>query len=298
VNAEYGLHRRLVAGLFIGLLFSVFHGGQATAATSGPESITLSPVSKYYKLDPGETRNDELTVINDGTTPYSFTVYTKPYSVKDENYEPDFVTVGRNATISSWIKPERTSYFLEPGESTKVVYTITAPKDAAPGGHYGVIFAETQPMTATEGTSVQRKKRVGTIIYATVNGEYRVGGKFLSVSTPTFQFKPPLQSDITVENTGNTDFAVSMTHTVSDVFGNQKFTESKNYQVLPKTTRKTTLQWQQAPNIGLYKVTVSADFLDENTRRDTYVLMAPVWTYLLLLIGIVSIVIYFVLKAR
>ncbi len=292
---------RLRTGLIAGLLLSVLASVPAQAVTPNstpPESITLSPVSRIFKVDAGSSRTDQLTIVNDGATDYTFKVYAAPYSVNNEGYDPDFSSVRTNTDIESWIQFEKTSYFAKAGETITVDYKFVVPKNAFPGGHYGVIFAETQPAGNLDSTGVERKKRVGTIIYTTVNGEFKTGGNVLIIDTPKLQFKSPLKSALTVENTGNSDFTTKTSHTVTDLFGNKKYEAEKSYQILPQTSRKMPLEWAQAPNFGLFKVTVATQFLNKNEIRSNYVLMAPVWMYLVIVSLVLLGVVYLVQRKR
>lgn len=287
---------KLAAGLFVGLLLSL--SGFPTAHAAERESITLSPVSKHYQLKAGETFVDELTIINDGDTTYDFTVYAQPYSVNGENYDPDFVNDRENTDVHKWIKPEKPQYRLMPGESIKVRYTIAVPSGARPGGHFGALFAETQPAGTAEGNSVARKKRVGTIIYATVEGQYRIGGLLKGISIPRLQLKTPLVTEARVANTGNTNFKTDLSVAVADLFGNVKYTDTKAYQVLPETTRKMSLEWAKAPSFGLFKVSVTTKFLDEKVTKEGYVLVAPLGTYLAVAVVLLAGVVYLVKRRR
>ena len=292
---------RLRTGLLAGLLLSVATSSLALASNhdrTPAESITLSPVSRTYKVDPGSTQNDKLTIVNDGASDYTFKVYMAPYSVNDEGYDPDFSSVRKNTDIESWVQFEKNSYFAKAGETITVDYKFVVPKTAFPGGHYGVIFAETQPAGDLDSTGVERKKRVGAIIYATVNGDYKTGGNVLIIDTPKFQFTPPLKSALTIENTGNADFAAKTSHIVTDVFGNKKYESEKTYQILPQTSRKMPLEWAQAPSFGLFKVTVATQFLNKNEIRSNYVLMAPIWIYLVLVSVLLLGVVFFVQRKR
>jgi hypothetical protein len=288
----------LIAGLFLGFLGNL-PVQAATPQGQEQESIAISPVSKLYKFDAGTTRDDEITVINGGSTVYTFKVYASPYSVTGVEYTPDFFTNRTNTDIQSWVKFAQTTYRLEAGKSVTVPYSIVVPADATPGGHYAVIFAETQPSGNTpETNSVERRKRIGSLVYATVKGAYEMGGRFNGIRTPGLQFKAPLKSELNVENTGNSDFAVDTVFAVSDLFGSRKFTDTKQYRLLPKTERKIELAWSQAPGFGVYEVTVSAKFLDQETTRTSYVLMAPIAFYMIFIMGLFVLVIYFVQKHR
>ncbi|MEB0161191.1 hypothetical protein, partial [Pseudomonas sp. AH2 (2023)] len=79
---------------------------------------------------------------------------------------------------------------LNPGENVEVPYTISVPADATPGGHYSVIFAETQ--VAEDTGQIARKKRVGAIVYATVDGDYIMSGRQISGSIDWLQLGGPV----------------------------------------------------------------------------------------------------------
>lgn len=302
MRAGDALKQRLSTGLILGLLLSVGVSAWVNAATTqteaGNESITLSPVSQHYTLNAGQSVSDELTVVNDGELGYTFTVYAGPYSVNDESYQPDFSSERQNTDVDDWVEFKKDSYYIEPGQTLKVPYTITVPKNASPGGHYGVLFAETKAAKLLGGTGVERKKRVGAIVYATVNGTYESGGRVVSLKVPAFQFRTPLFSEAIIQNTGNSDFAVKTTFNVTDAFGSKKYETSKDYQVLPDSSRRITTEWPQAASFGLYKVTASVQFLDQDVTKTSYVLMAPVTLYLIGVIALLVSGIYLIQRRR
>ena len=239
------------------------------------ESITLSPVSRDFKVDAGTQIKDELTIINDGKLSYDFIVYSRPYSVQGEEYRSDYTKVRPNTDLYQWVRFEKTKYSIKPNETIKVPFTIVVPAGAAPGGHYGVIFAETQPSPAAQGTAVVRKKRVGMIAYTTVNGNYINRGDFLDVNLPFWQVQPPMSADVRVQNTGNTDFKNTLRYTVKDLFGNVKYDAIKQYPLLPQTTRNINVAWNQSHWFGLFKVEMTHKILDKENTTSGYVLMMP-----------------------
>lgn len=294
--AKKKLSTIMAAGIILGVV-----GGAAAFAAPGDtnESILMSPAKKNYKFDAGSTTADSITVINNGNSAYRFKVYASPYSVKNVAYEPDFYTTRKNTDLESWVNFPTDTFSIQPNQTIKVPYSIKVPADATPGGHYAVIFAETQPPEVTGDTnSVQRKKRIGSLVYATVNGSYQMGGQFKGIRTAGLQFKSPLRSELNVENTGNSDFAVETVFAVSDIFGNRKYTDTKSYQLLPKTERKIMFSWDKSPSFGLYEVTVSAKFLDKQTTRTSYVLMAPLAFYMIFIVGLLVLVIFFVQRRK
>ena len=123
----------------------------AAADTTDRSSIALSPVSQRFDVKAGESTGNTVVVINDGTVPATFLVYSRPYSVKNELYEPDFQSTNANTDVYQWIRFQKSAYVLAPGERVDVPYSMQVPATAAPGGHYGVIFVETQPAAGRQG---------------------------------------------------------------------------------------------------------------------------------------------------
>lgn len=240
------------------------------------ESITLSPVSSRFAIDAGTQRSGELTVVNDGKADYNFIVYARPYWITDAAYNPTFTKASQQSDAYQWVRLSQAKFFAKAGATVKVPYTVDVPANAAPGGHYGVIFAETQPVSAAEqGNSVERKKRVGMIIYASVNGQTINKGKILGNAAQFWQTQPPMRATASARNDGNVDFVNNVTYAVKDMFGNSKYTMNRDYPVLPHTTRVVTLEWPDSPWFGLFKVEVQQKFLDTQLTTSHYVLMMP-----------------------
>ncbi len=275
--------RQLLLGLLAALVFVGTFAPLANAAEN--ESITLSPTSKRYDVKAGTSITDELVVLNDGEVPFNFSVYANPYAVDPVTYNPDYSSTKANADVYRWVSFAKTDYRADVRETVKVPFTVNVPKTASPGGHYGVVFAEVQPNEDVEQT-ISRKKRVGMIIRVTVDGKVNLAGTTKSIETNWFQNKAPLTSNVTVENSGNTDFDTTVRYDVQDIFGNPRFQQTQSYVVFPETTRPIKVVWEDVPWLGLYKVNVAVTALDETTEHSSYVLMAPTWfVYTIIAIG-------------
>ncbi|MBC7746639.1 hypothetical protein H7Y40_01515 [Pedobacter sp.] len=302
MSVLYSLLQRKATGLLSVLLLAVCVIGLAQPVSAADEvereSITLAPVSSRFQIDAGTTKEEELTILNDGNTAYDFIVYARPYSVSNESYDPNFTQTPSNADAYQWVQFRQVSWHAEAGQTIKIPYTVRVPKGAAPGGHYGVIFAETQPVQETNGTSVIRKKRVGSIVYATVKGSYTTGGQSLGSSVPPIQFRAPLYANTTVENTGNADFEAQTVYRVSDLFGNVKYETQKQFIILPATARKLNFEWVDAPWFGLFNVTIEAKFLDQTVNAQSLVLLVPRWLLLVLGVAAVGGGVYATLRIR
>jgi hypothetical protein len=132
----------------------------------------------------------------------------------------------------------------------------------------------------------------------TVKGDVRTGGTLENVIVPFFQFNRPLTTAQRVKNTGNVDFTAKTNLRVYDLFGGQKFAATREYPVLPQTTRRAAVEWPDASWLGLYRVELTTSFLDTKSSSTHYVLLVPVWVYLTLGLLIGARVLYAVARRK
>lgn len=244
--------------------------------TSSPrESITLSPAVNKPVTNAGATVNEKLTIVNDGETDYRFLLYARPFSVTSEQYDPNFTEVNERTEAYQWVQFERTDLSIKAGETIEVPYILTVPQNAAPGGHYAVLFAETQP-PESEGTQVARKKRVGSLLYITVNGDLKQSGSIESWKANFWQKARPLNAEVRIKNDGNVHYQASVQATYSNIFGKARFHLNQEQLILPGTTRRVETPWQNAPYLGIFKVSGQVNYLDKTEALPTkWVILLP-----------------------
>lgn len=275
--------RHIALGVVLSLATAIGLITPAAYAVDSKDSVAISPGMQRMDVKAGATASGKFTVINDGATPYNFIIYSRPYSVTNENYDAQFEKTSKNTDLYQWVKFAQVSYHLNPSERVEISYDLQVPALAAPGGHYGVIFAETQPEPGQEA-SVLRKKRVGSIVLANVDGKVSREGKILTSTAPFWQTSPPLTASNRVENSGNTDFDANVLTKVTDLFGSVKYSEQKNYVVYPGSIRNITFSWTNAPWFGLFKVNQTVTVLNTPTNTSHFVLLAPRWLALVVII--------------
>lgn len=295
VRLSYAL--MTVVGMFALLIVGMHSTALAVDGTEPVERITLTPSSTTLKLDAGTEHQGVMQVRNDGDVAYGFSVYTRPYGVQNEQYEPDFTNQASNTNVYKWVQFDQAKYTIQPGATVDVRYTIRVPSDAAPGGHYGVLFAETSER-GLQSTGVARKKRVGNLLYVTVNGEYKTNGTFKEFILPFWQTQAPIVSSARVENTGNVDFRAKVSTVAKDLFGQTKYKYTGDPIILPATTRLIEMKWEAAPNFGIFKVDQSIEFLGQMKQNSGYVLIAPRWAPVLSIISVAIGTAYVVLRRR
>ncbi|NCU38225.1 hypothetical protein EOL96_04190 [Candidatus Saccharibacteria bacterium] len=285
---------RVMTGLVIALSFVVPNLYTAYAVEDRSESILLTPTSKRYTVDAGEVVNDSFTIINNGKNAYEFTVVATPYSVRNEAYSPEFQQETVNSDAYKWIQFTKVKWSAAPGETVEIPYTMRVSEGAKAGGHYGAIFAQTVANESDGATGIVSSKSVGLILYANVNGPTKEEGRLQKVDIPFYQTAAPLDISAYVENSGEVDFETKVTFAVMDLAGDVKYQTSAEYPVLPGTTRRIDLEWNQAAWFGIYKTRVEATILGVQDVKEGYIVLAPRWLLfvgsLALLLGVINVV--------
>lgn len=230
-----------------------------TTFAQGDETIIMSPASEQLNLKAGEQTSSKLTVINDGETEYGVKMSSAPFRVQGEEYEKFFDRPQYGEDSSRWVKFSINEFSLKAGERREVGYTVSVPTGAAPGGHYAVLFAETQP--AETGTVV-RKKRVGELLYMTVDGVLNKSGRVDSWQADFWQTSAPLTSQVRLGNDGNVHYTAKTEIAITDIFGRRKAHLLDESIILPKTLKQIYFDWKEAPGLGLFRVSGSVEYLD------------------------------------
>lgn len=244
---------RFIPVLVIGLAVALI--GQQTpahAATTSSQAITLSPASTDIAIDPGASAAKSLDIINSGSDSFNVTLSASPYHVTGENYDASFTQLPGTVDASAWVKLSTKSGVVGADKVLTIPYSINIPKNTAPGGYYAVVFAETS--TDNEKTGVVSHNRVGNILYITVNGSIKSGGKVTGETLPFLHFTGDLPIGIKVSNSGGTHFISKATYSVTDYSGNTVFTATTERYVLPATEREFSATWTPRSLFGIYTI--------------------------------------------
>ena len=147
-------------------------------------NISVSPLIVELKADPGQTVSETVKV-NIGKDNIGSKISTKVKDFYyDENDELQFLTPEeeedpelKQFALKSWLSVDNEISFDGTTEK-EIPVTIKVPKDAVPGGRYGmVLFSKSANQTSESGgASVGIGGQVGVMILVTVNGKFSSGG--------------------------------------------------------------------------------------------------------------------------
>ncbi len=191
------------------LLSNLVSTPQALAQTGSAArlGITVSPVTDEFTVKPGETVIRHVKVTN--PVQQIVTLYPKflNFTTDNENGQPAFYNLNEKNTryaLSDWIKPSKEFIRVAPNENEVVDFTITAPEDAEPGGHYGAILFSTEPPKVDNDVSqVSVVGLIGSLMLATVPGELRQNLMIEGFDAPTVLIDGPASLSLLFANKGN-----------------------------------------------------------------------------------------------
>jgi hypothetical protein len=246
---------------------------QAQGESESQQSVTrlqVTPPAVRFELNPGASASGSFKVTNDGTLPFTYSIYVSPYSPINEQYEISFTQETARNQITRWLTFSQEQGSLTSRQSDEITFTINVPVDVPAGGQYATIFIETGGNPATNNVGVLVKQRIGVIVYARILGNTRDEGELERAWIPSFQWYLPVTTSSLIANAGNTDFTVNYTATARGFFGGLVRAE-KQYAVLPETKREVTLEIADLAPLGLYFVTQELDFLEQNYSQTKWV---------------------------
>jgi hypothetical protein len=189
-----------------GLFFVVFTISPVHAEISGT-GLTLSPISQDISIQPGQTITGTLKVSNPTNTAVESTISASDFTSKNQGGEPSFYSApeGEPHAMSHWFHFSETDLTIAGQTSRTFTYTITAPADAEPGGHYGAIFFTNKPSGNSDTTNaVQLNPVVGSLFLVRIPGNIVQSAQVAAFKSSHSRYaNTPVDLTVSIKNTGN-----------------------------------------------------------------------------------------------
>ncbi len=209
-------------------------------------ALSISPVRIEISVDPGETVEGELLLINEQEGVETLYSSFGNFEATGETGTPTFVTVEEG--LATWIEttPE---IILEPKEQKEISYVIHIPEDADPGGHFAAIFWGTSSPQTEEGGEVSVATKLGVLVLLRVSGEIEEGGGILEFSTENkqgFFNSLPVNFTFRFQNSGNDRIKPEGEIIIRNIFGKTSAVLPANKvegNILPQSIRKFEVEW-------------------------------------------------------
>lgn len=293
---------KTVLGIVALTIIMAVVGTTPARAEEVPEvRLQLAPAKvDLENLKPGETKEFELKVQNTGTKKFGYEVSVTPYSVVGEDYKQDFNAETVYTDITKWITLSETEGEVEPDKERIVKVTIKVPQDVPAGGQYATVMVrlKNDPKDSSGNTAITAYQQVGSIIFASIEGDTRRAGSVLENKVPSFMFAPPISGTSVVENTGNVHSNATYILQVSQLFGGEEVYTNEEQPlvvpILPETRRLNTVAWDGAPHLGIFKVKQTVKFLDQTSVTEKIVFICPIW-FLFIILAVIFLIIFWII---
>ncbi len=250
-TSKRGVGRRiaLAAGAgFVLLAGVVLFGGVSRAQTAGIGlNIKVAPALFEQTVNPGDQFSTSITISNPDTVAHQFSVGVQDISGMQGSGEPIFTTSSvPEYGLSSWVSLGETEISIPAGGNVTVPFTITVPKNAGPGGHYGAIFISSGASRPTSNGS-GLGYNVGALIELRIAGNATEQAEIKEFSTDKSLYQTPsVTFTASIANEGNVLIQPRGPIDITNMFGQKVGTVIVNDQaasIFPGTQRSFTASW-------------------------------------------------------
>ncbi|MDB5189054.1 MAG: exported protein of unknown function [Parcubacteria group bacterium] len=266
------------ATLILPLLFAVSLPFHAHASAIG---LTIQPVKISETMHAGDTVRGSIHLTNASDIPVSVDMSVQDFIPLAGADTIQFV--GRTEGVTSvrdWVTIDAKGPFtFQRGESKDIPYTIVAPANAEPGGHFGVVFFKAT--SATTGETLKIGTQVGMLVLVAIPGNHLQKGQILDFTTTKFIQQGPETFTMKFQNTGTVHFEPKGEIIIRNMFGAKVGSVPIEGQVvLPTSIKDLKLTWN-VKGILLGRYTASATVYDgegtELTTKNVSFWAFPIW---------------------
>jgi hypothetical protein len=254
----------------IGIIFSILVPVPALAQIAPTlefSGLAISPFLIETQIQPGESQVHTITLFNTTDAPLPFDISINDFTVEKRTGQAKFLTTGESGdprySLSSWVViTNQPDFTLLPKAQTEIKFTITAPKDAEPGTHYGgILFARKPGDVSGSGPKVTQK--VGAIILAKL-GQAKEQGRIANFYTETRGSSQERTFALTFQNIGNVHLKPKGEVYIHNIFGQKVgniYVNRDAENVLPETERDFSSVWTPSKwAFGRYTATATLYF--------------------------------------
>lgn len=298
--------RILLVMSFLMLGWLLIWGGAAHAAdgdTNKPDNfrgILISPAGNRISLKNNDIYKGTMTVENSTSKRMHVKTSVGSYEIKNSNYnKPNYDSSSRYSVMKNWITLDKEDFYLDPGKTEVITYTVKSPSNPPAGMQYATIFAANIP-DSNGNKGISAISRVGMVLSAhMVDGKTVDKFNIQREKIRGYQPTAPLKASFEVRNEGNIGADVSYSILVKNAInGSEVYKSATNTgSVFPETTRLFDVSWDKS-SVGFYNVEMTINVNGRSHVVKKLVCTVPIWIILLLIIAIMSLVAYAIINYR
>jgi len=248
------------------LLLLLLLGGGRVRPARAQMVLKLSAIPPRLEIEaqPGEALAKQIKVRNEGDSQVALEVKIQDFIVTDKEGTPLPVEeeVSGRWAASRWISVSPRRFYLNPGETKILDLVVIVPEEAAPGGHYAVVFySPVTPLLEEEGTKGIVSPNVGTLVYVTVAGEIKENARVVRMKVPKFQEYGPVKIVTEIENLSDVHIQPLGVIRIYNWLGKLNTTlKLAERNIFPGNSRLYENEWTQKWGFGKYKAKLEAAY--------------------------------------
>ena len=285
----------------------------APKASGSGQGLEISPPVIELSADPGQTITATIRVRNVASGPLIAKGKADDFGAgATEDGQPRLLLEEQGATrysLKYWISSVP-DLKLAPQELKTATVNIAIPKNAEPGGHFGVIRFTAVPPDL-DGTGVALSASVGALVLLKVSGNVKDDLNLAEFSTGALDAKGLIRTKTNFFETGPVGFLVRLRNsgtvhekgtggiTVTDTFGNNVATVAVNEKggnVLPDSVRRFEQSLAKKNLFGRYNAKLSLTYLGGQKKIDSTTSFWVIPWKLILIVIITLVILFFGLK--
>lgn len=267
---------------------------------------TLMPPKIYLGLDRGESITKKVEIRNDSDGPVTFYIQKSDLEAEDVTGSPIFTDKepGSSYSLSEWMSFDINKLELAKGETGEVNVTISVPRNAESGGHYGAVWFSTLPPDIEGESGVGVGANFVSQVFVEISGDVvRSAGIAEFKTDKKFYANLPIEFSSLITNDGNTHFVPQGRIRIRNRITKKEYNVQYNSAlsaVLPGLKREFKTTWEEPednkelfPKFGLYDAELrlaGADFARPNNVRISFWIIPP-----RLVIGILAVILGLIL---
>jgi len=269
--------KKIVVGFAAILAFWSLVKASCVKAQTVTKLVAIPPRLEV-EVQPGEVAQKVIKVRNESDSEIGIQVKIYDFIVADDQGTPipvDEEISGRWAA-STWTHISPTKFILKAGETKELDLIIITPEDAAPGGHYAVVFY--QPITGdleVPGSASFVAPNVGTLLYLTVPGDITEEAFVRRMDIPKFSEFGPIKIITEIENLSDIHIKPLGVIRIYNWFDRLSTTLKLDEQnIFPGRSRVYENTWNRKWLFGRYKAKLEAGY---GTQGNTLLAVAYFW---------------------
>jgi hypothetical protein len=253
--------------LFLFVLLGAMLGGgiglsSALAQQQGQSSLQIhglavTPFLIETTVEPGQQTTEKIFLTNTTDRPLPIDISINDFVAEESSGQAKFLPVGEENkpefSLSSWITiTKQPQFVIPPNQETEVEFTITPPKDAEPGTHYGGLLFSYRPSESKSDTVIVTEK-VGVLVLAEY-GKGRQNGNITDLSAES-SGSNVINFFLSFYNQGNVHLKPKGEVYIRNILGQQVGSVAINRDaqiVMPEGSRLFEAEWQPGWRLGRY----------------------------------------------